>query len=101
MRTLAFTLLIPLLATGCAEPEPIIKADTTPAFADGYRDGCASGSAATLQSLAKAVKDEARYNADPDYAVGWQNGNRECDGGSLDENPNNPMEQIDTFGQEW
>lgn len=93
--------LIALLLTGCTET--LLKADSSPAFVDGYNDGCATGSAKLDPNATPnhPVKNAARYNAEPDYANGWQNGLRECDGSDMANNPNNPNEQIDVFGEDW
>jgi hypothetical protein len=101
MRKLAAPLFIALLAAGCGGGEELLKSDTSPSFVDGYNDGCASGSAsveANPAATAVPVRNQARYNNEPDYALGWQNGQRECNGANMELNPNNPMEQTDDFG---
>ncbi len=97
----ALPILAALFLVGCTET--ILKADSSPAFLAGYNDGCASGSASVDPNAPpKAItRNPARYNAEPDYANGWQNGLRECNGSNLANNPNNPMEQEDVFGQDW
>ncbi len=101
MPKLAAPLLIAIVISGCAEV--ILKAESSPAFVAGYNDGCASGSSTvdTTSLTNTYTKNAARYNAEPDYANGWQNGYRECNGSELRSNPNNPMEQVDHFGPGW
>ncbi|MGZ8218831.1 hypothetical protein [Methylomagnum sp.] len=78
--------------------EGLLREASSPAYADGYRDGCANGSSTASNLTGQRTRDEARYNAEPDYAQGWQNGDRECNGENLETNPNNPMEPIDLDG---
>ncbi|BBL76698.1 hypothetical protein [Methylomagnum ishizawai] len=97
----ALPALLALFLAACAENP--LRADSSPAFLAGYNDGCATGSA-RLDPKAPpqtTVLNKNRYNSEPDYASGWQNGLRECDGTHLTDNPNNPNEQVDIFGQDW
>jgi hypothetical protein len=68
---------------------------STHAYADGYNDGCTNGSSTASNLTGQLTRNEARYNSEPDYASGWLNGNRECNGTNLRFNPNNPLEQVD------
>lgn len=82
--------LLAALVAGCAALEP------SPAYTDGHRDGCASGTETSDPLAAQTpVQNPARYNADPDYAAGWRDGFRECDGRNMTANPNSPLEQIE------
>jgi hypothetical protein len=89
-------LLIAPVVTGCGEH--LLKMESSQAYKDGYNDGCASGSAATNALAGQFTKDMDRYGSDPDYASGWRNGERECNGTDLMTNPNNPFEQRDIDG---
>ncbi len=92
MRLLTLTAMLATL-TGCGEG--MLRSGSSPAYLDGYNDGCANGSSRAGNLAAQVIRDEARYNAESDYAVGWANGNRECDGESFRANPNNTMEPIE------
>ncbi len=85
--------LIAAALTGCGEKA--LRSGSSQAYADGYNDGCANGSFRASNLTGQFVRDEARYHSEPDYATGWSDGDRECDGESLRANPNSPMEQID------
>jgi hypothetical protein len=95
----ALSLLLPLFAllAGCANG--LAPLDSTKSYADGYNDGCSSGSSAASNMTGRQVRNEARYTSDPEYASGWRNGQRGCDGDNLRANPNNPMEQVDENSQ--
>lgn len=63
------------LAAGCAVA-PTGPA-RTPAYGDGFKDGCSSGEAA--QSVfGRYRKDAGRFDSDPQYAQGWSDGFRKC-----------------------
>ncbi|VXD01685.1 conserved hypothetical protein [Pseudomonas sp. 8Z] len=70
-----------LLATvvGCQSlRQSMLAADYPPAFVDGFEAGCNSGRAAAgpLGGFEKAV---TRYQAEPLYAQGWDDGFRQCE----------------------
>jgi hypothetical protein len=74
------TCLMLILAIGaCAEgPSKPGPAQTTtppksapPAYKDGYGDGCAS-------TEGKRKRDEARYQSDKQYGLGWRDGFNLC-----------------------
>lgn len=96
MRALIPFLLIPGLLAGCGDE--LLRQQANPAFATGYDDGCKNGSSMASNLTGQFIRNEARYNSEPEYARGWQNGNRACNGENLQQNPNNPMEQIDIDG---
>lgn len=84
------------LLNGCSEE--LLRATSSPAYADGYRDGCSSGSARASNLNDALVRDEQRYLNEPDYARAWRAGNRECDGEGFRSNPNDPMQPIQIDG---
>lgn len=96
MPRLTALYLLAFLLTACSEG--LLREDSSPAYADGYRDGCDDGSSTASNLTGQRVRDEARYNSEPDYAQGWRNGHRECNGENLEFNPNNPSEPIDFDG---
>ena len=77
---------------GCGED--FIRATSSPGFADGYKDGCANGSSTASNKTGQFVRDEKRYNANPEYTRGWQYGNRKCNGENFQINPNNPQDPV-------
>jgi hypothetical protein len=66
--------------TACTSVEEgLIERGYSPAYAEGYDHGCASGKATSGGLLAEAQKDEARYAAgEGDYAQGWDAGYQKC-----------------------
>lgn len=52
-------------------PPPVNLSGYSPAFKQGYTDGCASVGGATR-------RDEARYRSESDYMMGWSDGNSAC-----------------------
>lgn len=72
--------LLTLLAlAACADQrEGLIKQGATPAYADGYVDGCDSGKQAGGAALTEPKKDASRYSGDNDYAKGWDEALKKC-----------------------
>lgn len=89
-------LMTGLILTACSEE--ILRSNSSPSFADGYQDGCKSGSSTASNLTGQFVRNETRYANDPEYASGWRNGDRECDGQHFNVNPTNPMEPVDIDG---
>lgn len=75
-----------------------LRQAATPAFTDGYGDGCRNGSSTASNLTGEFIRNEARYRSEPDYARGWQDGNRTCNGEALNENPYQPLEPVDIDG---
>lgn len=96
MRDFIALLLITVLLSGCGEE--LLREEASSAFADGYDDGCRNGSSTASNLTGQFIRNEARYNSEPEYARGWLNGNRACNGENLRLNPNMPLEQIDIDG---
>ena len=99
MRATALTIALLATLSGCGEE--FLRATSSPAFADGYQDGCTNGSSTASNLTGQSVRDEKRYKADPEYAKGWQDGNRACNGGDLRSNPNHPREPITVEGPDY
>lgn len=55
-----------------APPAPVNLSGYSPAFKQGYADGCATARGGATQ------RDEARYRSDSDYMMGWGDGNSVC-----------------------
>jgi hypothetical protein len=84
------------LTVGCSQD--LLLANSSPAFAAGYKDGCASGTARASNQTGAFVRDEQRFLNDAEYGSGWRSGNRECDGENFRTNPNDPMQTIEIDG---
>lgn len=54
-----------------APPPPVNLSGYSPAFKQGYSDGCASARG-TMR------RDDARYRSDNEYMMGWSDGNSVC-----------------------
>jgi hypothetical protein len=68
------------LACGCILfPDAKDKAmRNTPAFQDGYSDGCAAASAPAANFREGPYRDETLYDTDSTYRAGWANGYQTC-----------------------
>ena len=59
--------------------ESLTERGYSPAYAEGYEHGCASGNAAGGGLFAQAQKDASRYGAgEGEYAQGWDAGYAKC-----------------------
>jgi hypothetical protein len=86
-----------LTLVGCGDA--LIRQTSTPAYADGYKEGCDNSSSASSRLTTKTrVRNDKRYFGEPEYMKGWDAGNRECNGGNFLQNPNNPLQPIDLNG---
>jgi hypothetical protein len=78
---LSLVLLSALLLTGCMFFETRADRALTqqPNFRAGYEDGCATanGQGANMRH-GNVVRDDALYEADKAYRVGWANGHSTC-----------------------
>ncbi|MGH9905085.1 MAG: hypothetical protein ACRD8U_05795 [Pyrinomonadaceae bacterium] len=54
-----------------AGPAPAANPAAPPAYKDGYSDGCAS-------TAGNRKRDEARYQSDKQYGLGWRDGFNLC-----------------------
>jgi hypothetical protein len=65
--------------SGCATPpNPLMGSGHTPAYADGFNDGCQSGKASQDPVAAFYTKDTKRFDSDKQYAQGWAAGYQKC-----------------------
>jgi hypothetical protein len=78
-KTLVLLLLLPLaLLAGCQSTRERLLDQGYPApFANGFEDGCGSGRQAA-GALDEYRKDVPKYLADRQYAMGWDDGFRQC-----------------------
>ena len=70
-------LCLALAACGSVE-ERLIGQGLSPAYAQGYAHGCASGEAAAGGLFAETRQDPGRYGADQRYTEGWDAGFERC-----------------------
>ncbi|MGS0675198.1 hypothetical protein [Shewanella sp. 0m-4] len=69
-----------LMLAGCATTSETMKAEGYPAsYADGFEDGCHSGSKAGGSYFDQFKKDVKRFNSDKEYAQGWSDSYRQCE----------------------
>jgi hypothetical protein len=76
--TLAALIMLVTLAACVSERDALIEQGFAPAYAEGYDDGCASGSAAAGGLFAEPRKDAGRYATDTQYTQGWDAGFAKC-----------------------
>ncbi|WP_426143519.1 hypothetical protein [Pseudomonas sp. DWP3-1-2] len=68
-----------VLVAGCQSTRDQLLAEGyPPPFADGFQDGCGSGRQAAGSISGHYKKDVPRYLKDKAYAVGWDDGFRQC-----------------------
>ena len=80
-KVVPFALLL-LAACEFAEPsETMIASDAnvSPAYRQGFDDGCHSGRQAAGSFFDQFRKDLPRFNSDRDYAQGWSDAFRQCE----------------------
>jgi hypothetical protein len=79
-RAARVALLAALALAACTSArDALVERGFSPAYAQGYDDGCASGKADVGGLFAQAQKDEAQYAASgSDYAKGWDAGFAKC-----------------------
>lgn len=73
MRKIIFAALLPLLLASCASKQAIGPNGYSPAYAEGYSDGCASVKRKDL------INDDDRYGSEQQYTLGWSDGFRSCE----------------------
>ena len=69
-----------ILLGGCAgsEGQRLMREGASPAYAQGFDDGCSSGKRAGGDMFAQFHKNVRAFQMDPDYRQGWNDGNAEC-----------------------
>ncbi|MGI9417027.1 MAG: hypothetical protein ACR2RA_04205 [Geminicoccaceae bacterium] len=72
-----------VLAACSSQRERLIQQGATPAYADGYSDGCDSGKQAGGAILAEAKKDADRYAGGSEYARGWDEAFAKCEADTI------------------
>jgi hypothetical protein len=78
-QTTLAALLAALGVAACGSIEDtLIGRGYTPAYAQGYADGCASGKEAAGGLFAQSRKDASRYGVHPEYTPGWDAGFAKC-----------------------
>ncbi len=68
-----------LLLTGCPTEQSYV-ARHSPAFQEGYWDGCANGKEMVTNTFIAKKNDTPRYKNDPEYRQGWDDGYERCFG---------------------
>jgi hypothetical protein len=78
-----------LLPAGCgptggatATPVTAAAAAGSPAYQQGYADGCKSGEN-SANNIVTEVKNDAQYQSDPDYKRGWNEAHDYCFTGAM------------------
>ncbi|MBW1660097.1 MAG: hypothetical protein JRJ48_06335 [Deltaproteobacteria bacterium] len=77
---LSLALFVLFIFTGCAsQKEQLIKQGASPAYAQGFEDGCHSGKKAGGSWFDSFKKNTHLFNTNPDYKQGWIDGYNECE----------------------
>lgn len=92
--------LVLLLAGGCQSlREQMLAASYPPTFVDGFEAGCSSGRSA-VGLLGQFFKDVPRYQYEPLYAQGWDDGFRQCESAQRGEESREAGKQA-WRGRQW
>ncbi len=76
---LLFVLVTLVALAACSSKRgQLIQEGATPAYADGYVDGCDSGKQAGGAILTETKKDADRYASRSEYAKGWDEAFKRC-----------------------
>lgn len=68
-----------LVLSGCAGPGPSPAAQgQSPAYAEGYRDGCSSGRASQGSLADFSRKNVSQFDSNKDYAQAWTAAFQKC-----------------------
>ena len=69
-----------VLLTGCGptEGQRLLQEGASPAYAQGYDDGCSSGKKAGGNMFSQFHKNVHQYQGNGDYSQGWNDGHEEC-----------------------
>ncbi|RTZ93443.1 MAG: hypothetical protein DSY91_02135 [Deltaproteobacteria bacterium] len=77
---LALMLIGSFILLGCvSQKENLIRQGASPAYAQGFEDGCHSGKKAGGSWLDQFKKNTHLFNTNPDYKQGWIDGYNECE----------------------
>ena len=73
-------LIVAFFLVGCvSQKERLIQQGASPAYAQGFEDGCHSGKKAGGSWLDQFKKNTQLFNTNPDYKQGWLDGYNECE----------------------
>ncbi len=66
--------------TGCGgtAAQRLIQEGASPAYAQGFDDGCSSGKKAAGDIFSQFHKNVSEYQHNSDYHMGWNDGHEEC-----------------------
>ncbi|MEP1471667.1 MAG: hypothetical protein ABJK20_06390 [Halieaceae bacterium] len=86
--SLPFVLLATLMLGACGTTDSQLESQgRSQAYIDGFHDGSKSGMEEAGNNFSQYVKDEERYQSEPDYRTGWDAG--EAEGEKLEEEAEN------------
>lgn len=73
------------LSSCATPPNPLMGTGHTPAYADGFNDGCQSGRASQDPVAGFYTQNTKRFETDPQYAQGWRAGYQKCGYAQMEE----------------
>ena len=79
------TLLSGVSGCGTPPPNPLMGSGHTPAYADGFNDGCQSGRASQDPVAGFFTQNAKRFETDKQYAEGWKAGYQKCSYAQMEE----------------
>ena len=75
-----------LAACSTPLPNPLMGSGHTPDYAAGWNDGCSSGKSSQNPVAGFFTKDQKQYDANKQYAEGWNSGFDKCSYAQQQEN---------------
>ena len=76
--SLPFVLVVTLMLGACGTTDSQLESQgRSQAYIDGFHDGSKSGMEEAGNNFSHYVKDEERYQSEPDYRAGWDAGETE------------------------
>jgi hypothetical protein len=79
LLTAAALSLFVLHLAGCTGQSRMTSQGQTPAYADGFADGCQSGRVSGGSIHDSYKRNAGRFESDRQYAEGWSAGHRKCE----------------------
>lgn len=93
VKTFYIIVLVLFLGSCATKRQEMIRLGHPPAYADGYQDGYHSGKGSAASLINHYKRDNARFDTDKQYALGWNVGF--ADGESKQEELDKTLKKAD------
>src|SRR5262245_38858836 len=85
-QSLVIVLAVAPGLSGCGTPpNPLMGSGHTPTYVAGFNDGCQSGRASQNPAAGMYTRNTQQFNADKQYAEGWNAGFSKCSYAEMEE----------------